>query len=272
MPPKKLIRKHLLMSQKLKNAQSLYLEGIRDGNVREAVTQYTGDRYTQHSTGVKDGIEGFVEFFEPFVKKNPKRDIRILRSLVDGNHVFLHVYQNINEGAAQWVTTDFFDTDSNDKIVEHWDVIAAYSDSTPSGHTATDRPTEITDLDKTEENKGIVRNLIRDGLMKGGDPSRLSQYISEEQYIQHNSEIADGLDSFQQFASMPNRPLNYDEIVLMVGQGNFVATLSRAILDDGNGAQEYAQVDLFRIENGKVVEHWDNAEPVPENDVNSGKF
>jgi predicted SnoaL-like aldol condensation-catalyzing enzyme len=177
LPPKKLIRKHLLMNQKLKNAQSLYLEGIRDGNVREAVTQYTGDRYTQHSTGVKDGIEGFVEFFEPFVKKNPKRDIRILRSLVDGNHVFLHVYQNINEGAAQWVTTDFFDTDSNDKIVEHWDVIAAYSDSTPSGHTATDRPTEITDLDKTEENKGIVRNLIRDGLMKGGDPSRLSQYF-----------------------------------------------------------------------------------------------
>ena len=71
---------------------------------------------------------------------------------------------------------------------------------------------------------------------------------------------------------MPNRPLNYDEIVLMVGQGNFLATLSRAILDDGNGAQEYAQVDLFRIENGKVVEHWDNAEPVQENYVNSGKI
>jgi len=47
------------------------------------------------------------------------------------------------------VTTDFFDTDSNDKIVEHWYVIAAYSDSTPSEHTATDRPTVITDHDKT---------------------------------------------------------------------------------------------------------------------------
>ena len=55
------------MSQKLENAKGLYLEGIRDGNVREAVTKYTGDRYTQHSTGVADGVEGFVTFFEPFI-------------------------------------------------------------------------------------------------------------------------------------------------------------------------------------------------------------
>ena len=51
------------MSQKLENAKSLYLEGIRDGNAREAVTKYTGHQYKQHSTGVKDGVEGFVEFF-----------------------------------------------------------------------------------------------------------------------------------------------------------------------------------------------------------------
>ncbi|MGH8239026.1 MAG: hypothetical protein ACREXP_18680 [Steroidobacteraceae bacterium] len=51
------------MSQKLESAKSLYLEGIRDGQAREAVTKYTGDRYTQHSAGVRDGVEGFVEFF-----------------------------------------------------------------------------------------------------------------------------------------------------------------------------------------------------------------
>ena len=54
-----------IMGKKLENAKALYYEGIRDGNVREAVTKYTGERYTQHSTGVRDGIEGFVEFFEP---------------------------------------------------------------------------------------------------------------------------------------------------------------------------------------------------------------
>ena len=54
------------MSKKLENATNLYMEGIRDGNARQAVTKYTGKRYTQHSTGVRNGIEGFVAFFEPF--------------------------------------------------------------------------------------------------------------------------------------------------------------------------------------------------------------
>ena len=260
------------MSKKLENAQNLYLEGIRDGKAREAVTNYTGVRYTQHSTGVRDGVEGFVEFFEPFIQRNPKRDIQIIRGLVDGQYVFLHAYQSLNDGESQWVTTDFFDTDENDKIVEHWDVIAEYSSATPSNHTSTDGATEIKDLDKTQENKVLVRKLIQDGLMKEGNPENLSKYISEEQYIQHNKDVADGLEHFQQLASMPDRPLNYEEIVLMVGQGNFVATLSRANWNDGKTNQDYAQVDLFRVENGKIVEHWDNAEVVPENDVNSGKF
>jgi len=60
----------------------------------------------------------------------------------------------------------------------------------------------------------------------------------------------------------------YDEIVLLVGSGNFVATLCKARSDD----QPMAQVDVFRLADGKVVEHWDNVEPVPEHDVNSGKF
>ena len=260
------------MSQKLENAKRLYLEGIRDGNAREAVAKYTGDRYTQHSTGVKDGVEGFVEFFEEFIQRNPKRDIQIVRGLVDGPHVFIHAYQNINEGEAEWVTTDFFDTDEEDKIIEHWDVISAFQAKNPSGRSTIDGPTEVTDLDKTEENKALVRNLIRDALMRGGNPENLGRYISEEKYLQHNKDVGDGLDHFQKLASQPDRPLNYEELVLLVGQGNFVATLCRANWNDGSLNQDYAQVDLFRIENGKVVEHWDNVEPVPENDVNSGKF
>lgn len=258
------------MNKKLENAINLYLEGIRDGRVREAVTKYTGERYTQHSTGVRDGIEGFVEFFESFIKRNPKRDIQIVRSIVDGQYVFLQAYQNINDGEAEWVTTDFFDTDEHDKILEHWDVITAYSGTTPSGHTQVDGATEIVDEDKTQENKAVVRRFIEDILMPGGDPSKIDAYISDRQYIQHNTEMADGLEQVKSLVAAENRPLNYHEIVLLVGQGNFVATLCRTTLLD----QEYAQVDIFRLADGKIVEHWDNAEPVPPASelVNSGKF
>ncbi|WP_462248691.1 nuclear transport factor 2 family protein [Ekhidna sp.] len=260
------------MGRKSENAKNLYLEGIRDGNPRVAVTKYTGERYTQHSTGVRDGVEGFVEFFEPFIERNPSRDIQIKRCIEDGQYVFLHVYQNINDGEAEWVTTDFFDTNADDKIIEHWDVIAPFANSTPSGHTSIDGSTDITDLDKTESNKEIVRKLIEDCLMRGGNAENLSNYISKEKYIQHNKDVADGLSHFQKLATNPNRPLNYDEIVLLVGQGNFVATLCKANWKDSNEDKDYAQVDIFRLENGKVVEHWDNVEEVPVNDVNGGKF
>lgn len=256
------------MGTRLNNAVNLYMEGIRDGNYEEAIYKYTGDRYTQHSTGVKDGQEGFIEFFSDFVKRNPVRDIQIIRSWEDGQHVFVQAYQNINNGEAQWVTTDFFDTDEKGKIIEHWDVISAYADSTPSGHTMINGPTEVTDLEKTEENKALVREMIKEVLMPGGDVSRIDEFISSETYIQHNKEVPDGLAPFKALAQNPNRELNYDEIVLCVGSGNFVATLCKA----NWLGKPYAQVDIFRIENGKIVEHWDNVEPVPEVNVNSGKF
>jgi len=59
-------------------------------------------------------------------------------------------------------------------------------------------------------------------------------------------------------------------VVLLVGQGNFVATLCKA----ARKGQPFAQVDIYRLEDGKIVEHWDNAEPVPPEEewANSGKF
>jgi predicted SnoaL-like aldol condensation-catalyzing enzyme len=257
------------MSQKLENAKALYMEGIRDGNAREAVTKYTGARYTQHSTGVKDGIEGFVEFFEPFLARNPIRDIQVIRAFEDGQYLFLQAFQSLNNGEAEWVTTDFFDTDEDGRIIEHWDVISKYVPQTPSGHTSIDGPTEATDLDKTEENKQLVCDLIRDVLMSE-NPENIDKFISSETYIQHNAQVPDGLEHFKPLALAKDKPLLYQEIVLLVGQGNFVATLCKATWD----GQPLAQVDIFRIEDGLVVEHWDNSEPVPPEEewANSGKF
>ncbi len=260
------------MSQKLENAKKLYLEGIRNGKVREAVTKYTGDRYTQHSTGVADGVEGFVAFFEPFVNRCPQRDIRIVRCWEDGNYVFVHVYQNINNGEAQWVTADIFDTDENDKIVEHWDVIQAYEEKTVSGRTMVDGPTKIEDLDKTEENKTLIRNFF-DEVLIGGKFDKVTDYISTEQYDQHNPYVGDGLEGFgkhvQEMAEQGIKS-SYEKLHLLVGQGNFVATLSHTKMND----EDYCFIDVFRVKDGLIVEHWDIQENILPKDQwgNSGKF
>lgn len=259
------------MTAKVGNATALYMEGIRDGNVRHAVTSYTGDRYTQHSTGVADGTEGFVAFFEPFIERNPVRDIRVLRAIEDGQYVFLHVYQDINNGEARWVTTDLFDTDDNDKIIEHWDVISAYVDESVAGHTQIDGPVEIVDLDETATNKAIVADFLNEVLARG-NLDDITRYVSTESFIQHNPRIADGIAGLRAFfASLEEQgqSMVYEDIFKIIGQGNLVTSYSKVAL----AGTPTAAFDIFRLENGRIVEHWDNQEPIPEGaQPNSGKF
>lgn len=244
------------MGQKLNNAKGLYLEGIRDGNPVEAVYKYTGERYTQHSTGVRDGQEGFIEFFLDFIQRNPERDIEILRGWEDGQHVFIHAFQSINKGAQQWITTDFFDTDENDKIIEHWDVISAFESPVHSTDSSISGNADVSDIAKTDVNKQLVQSILDSAINSNTALNANNSHFSD-QYVQHYP---------NDFIGAPS----YHELVLLVGQGNFVATLAKANLQ----GIEVALVDIFSIEKGKVVEHWVNFEPVPtpEEARNSGKF
>lgn len=259
------------MTVKLDNAIALYMEGIRDGNAREAVTKYTGERYTQHSTGVRDGIEGFVEFFEPFLANNPERDIRVVRGIEDGDFVWLHVSQSLNGGSAKWITMDMFETDGEGRIVEHWDVIAEWVEETVSGHSQIDGPVDVEDIDKTEENRAIVTAFVDEILIGGGQ--NFTDFISSETYIQHNPQVGDGLEGFGAFVAElaeAGTSMVYKYCYKVLAQGNFVVSYSLAQI----GAEDFAVFDLFRLESGRIVEHWDTMEPLPRGDalVNQGKF
>lgn len=260
------------MSERLDNAKALYMEGIRDGNYVAAIDRYAGDRYTQHSTPVKDGKEGFIEFFADFVERNPVRDIEIVRGFEDGRYVFIHAVQTLNNGESRWVTADIFDTDDQARMIEHWDIIAEWVDGTVSGHTQIDGPTEPTDLDKTEASKALVAGFVTDVLING-ESDKLTDYISTESYIQHNPQVGDGLDGLGAFMeSLDERGLSmrYEKIHNVVGSGNFVAVFSKMNL----AGSDMAVIDLFRVDADLIVEHWDVMEGIlPEEQwVNSGKF
>lgn len=258
------------MGRKLETATALYLEGIRDGRYREVVSRYATEDFREHSTGVKDGHEGFIEFFEEFTQRNPRRDIRIVRGFEDGPYVFLQAYQSLNDGESQWVTMDIFATDDDDRVTEHWDVISSYVPRTPSGRSSTDGPSQVRDHGQTEANKATVRRLIEEVLVPGADGSRIEGLVSPRQLAQHSSRLGDGLEAFRRLTTGAARRLAYEDLALLVGRGDFVATLCRTRWD---GTPE-AQMDLFRLEDGLVVERWENAEPLPspEELVNSGKF
>ena len=259
-------------SIRVANAKGLYLEGIRDGNMVEALDKYTGDRYTQHSTGVRDGKEGFIEFFTPFLERNPERDIQVVRTIEDGRFVFCHVYQSLNNGQAEWVTGDIFDTDEEGRIVEHWDVIAEYKWPTVSGRSMVDGPTEIEDLDQTKANKAVVQGFA-DNVLMGGRADLVTDYISTERYDQHNPDVGDGLEGFGKHLKKvmeKGQIAKYVKVHHLLGQGNFVVIYSNA----KQGNDDWAFIDLFRLMDGKIVEHWDIQEKIGAKETwnNSGKF
>lgn len=256
----------MIMGQRTDNAKALYLGAIRDGNYTDAITTYAGQRYTQHSTPVRDGKEGFIEFFTDFVERNRIRDIEIVRAFEDGHYVFLHVRQNLDDGEYQYVTADIFDTDDDAKLIEHWDIITEVRETTASGRTQLDGPTEATDPDKTEQNKRLVSRFINEVLI-AGDHDRMDEFMTPD-YAQHNPDTPDGIAPFTALAAETS--LRYIELHNVIGSGNFVAALAESEF----GGRRHAVIDVFRIENDRVVEHWDVIENITPEDtwVNSGKF
>jgi len=109
-----------------KNAIAFY-KAAYNGEPRKAVEQYVGDEYIQHNPDVKDGKEGFIEYFEAMAREYPSKNIEFVRSIAEGNLVSLHTHQTW-PGNEEYITMDFFRFDENGKIVEHWDSVQAIPD------------------------------------------------------------------------------------------------------------------------------------------------
>ncbi|MEO0871459.1 MAG: hypothetical protein AAFY19_05785 [Pseudomonadota bacterium] len=260
-------KEHARMGKALENVQNLYLEGIAQGNAREAVQKYTGHRYTQHSTGVPDGVDGFLSFFEPFLERNPVRDIQIVRSIEDGPWVWCSANQSLNNGEAKWVTMDLFFTDPDGLVLEHWDTISVYEKNIPSGEDMVGGPSAPDLSVDGEASKAIVREYTKQVLQEGNH-EKLSEFVADD-LIQHSAGIGAGPDGLASWLSSESAG-QYEFLFKLIGQGDLVMTYSKR---HSNGT-DIATFDLYRVAESKIVEQWSNSEEIGprENWGNSGKF
>lgn len=228
--------------------------------------------YIQHNPFLPTGLEPFIEML-PVLQENGTTAENI-RMLEDSNYVFMHnIWRNAKPfGADEMVSFDIIRLDENGKVAEHWDAMTPLVKETASGRTQTDGPKEVSDLDKTEANKALAKALVEDVLM-GKNPNKITDYISAETYHQHNPGIKDGLQGIVEaveYLSSQNNMFQYTKIHKVLGEGNFVLTVSEGQWNNTNNVF----YDLFRIENGKVVEHWDVIQPIPTEGLanNNGMF
>jgi predicted SnoaL-like aldol condensation-catalyzing enzyme len=226
-----------------------------------AVDRYFGDPFKQHDPDLADGLAG-MKSFAAEIASSPAADITIYRTLVDGDFVLLHSrYQGVGRHASA-IAFDLFRFEKG-KIVEHWGGQEAEAPPNRSGRTQVDGPTEVLDREKTEENRTLVRTY-RETVMVSLRFDRIEQFIEDAHYAQHSSQIGDGIARLRdRIASVAKEGGQlYLTPRRFVAEGNFVLVLSEGDIPSG----PTALYDLFRVENGKIVEHWDVLTPIPPRD------
>ena len=230
-------------------------------NDPETMRKLANANYIQHNPFLPTGLEPFIQML-PVLQENGTTAENV-RMFQDGNYVFMHnIWRNAKPfGADEMVSFDIIRIDENGKVAEHWDAMTALVNETVNGRTQTDGQTEVQDLDKTETNKALAKALVEDVLM-GKNPNKITDYISAETYYQHNPDIKDGLQGIVEaveYLTSQNNMFQYTKIHKVLGEGNFVLTVSEGNWNNTNNVF----YDLFRIEKDKVVEHWDVIQPIP---------
>ena len=133
------------------------------------------------------------------------------------------------------------------------------------------RPALAADTLQMEENKKTVRALY-EAVLNKKDFDEASKYLGSK-YIQHNPNAADGPDGLKGFIGFlkDKFPNNRSEIKRIFADGDYVIVHVHAVREPGTRGN--AIIDIFRLENGKVVEHWDVVQPIPEKAANdNGMF
>ena len=117
-----------------------------------------------------------------------------------------------------------------------------------------------------ETNKKIVVDFY-DKALNQKDFDAAAKYFGPR-YIQHNPTAPDGIEGFKRLIAFLKEkfPNSRSEIKRVIAEGDIVVLHVHSVREPGQRGR--AIVDMFRLENGKIVEHWDVIQDIPEKPAN----
>lgn len=273
--------KHYIKRKAYKNKEDTIMTQIE--KAKELINTFaTGDAeiaasllaegYIQHNLAYGTGRDAFVGSVNYLASAPAPTTVNNIRAYEDGDKVFLQTVYNF-AGAGEQIAFDIFRFDSEGRIAEHWDNLADKAEPNPFGHTQIDNFAPVKDLEKTEENRQLVRDFLYD-VMQGNHSEKTPEYFDGDTYIQHNTGIADGLSGLgAALAAMAKQNIQmiYTTVHQVLAQGNYVLAVSEGTF----GGAPTSYYDLWRVENGKIAEHWDVMETIADKESwqnTNGKF
>lgn len=122
------------------------------------------------------------------------------------------------------------------------------------------------EIRQAKENKELVTTFFQK-LFGDQDFTSIDTYIAND-YIQHNPKITDGKEALKKVVPMWMKGMlkRKIEFYMVVSEGDKVVLYTKNEQPDGKVT---AVVDIFRVKNKKIVEHWDIMQAVPEKAANS---
>jgi predicted SnoaL-like aldol condensation-catalyzing enzyme len=127
-------------------------------------------------------------------------------------------------------------------------------------------PIAVASETQQEANRKAVLEFYEKGINQK-DADAAIAYMGNR-YVQHNPNAADGPEGFRKFVGFLREkfPNSRSEIKRSFVDGDYVIVHVHAVREPGTRGT--AIIDIFKLENGKIVEHWDVAQPIPENPAN----
>jgi predicted SnoaL-like aldol condensation-catalyzing enzyme len=257
------------MATNKKEQICILLKGIETGDPL-SVSVVNEAKYIQHNPQTHEGSEGLAELFKRLSKTSPR--VNVVRVFEDGEYVFAHTEYDF---ASRNIGFEIFRFEDG-QAVEHWDNIQKREGPNHSGHSMVDGVTEISGVELTENNREIIRNYVDDVLIKN-NLDKLNDYIDQAHYTEHSPNRGDDLSKLMNILTSRNHgngepaSVAYRKCHRLLAEGDFVLSVC-----EGYAREIHTSFfDLFRLENGKIVEHWDTIEAIPPKSEwknNNGKF
>ncbi len=112
-----------------------------------------------------------------------------------------------------------------------------------------------------ETNKKLVIEFY-DKALNQKDFDAAAKYVGPR-YVQHNPNVPDGIEALKGLVTMLKEkfPNSRNEIKRAIAEGDLVMLHVHSVREPGQRGR--AIVDVFRVEDGKIVEHWDVIQDVP---------
>ena len=149
-----------------------------------------------------------------------------------------------------------------------WTVVLATAGLVVTGLLAMNSAAKTPEEQKLEENKKTVTAFYKLAFNDHKPVEAVEKYVGGS-YRQHNPMVADGSLAFIDFVSDVARknPGLHIDIKRVIAEGDMVVT--HVNIKTSKEDRGLAAIDIFRLEKGKIVEHWDVVQPIPEKAANN---